>query len=84
MRSHVSLICVEEPGLRAPARGRLGDGSVHVAPVLAVDPELLKPVLETRVADRGRTHVDTAAARAEIERSADDGRLSPLAVGHGP
>jgi len=54
-------------------RGRLGDRRLHVAEVDHRPPEPLQAVAEAGVADRGGPHVDAAAARAEVEWSADDG-----------
>ena len=51
---------------------RLHDRRDDVARVVDLDAEFLRELLvEARVADRGRPHVDAAPARAEIERSAD-------------
>ena len=78
------LDLVEEARLRAPARGRFRDDRVHVPPVIALDAELLETILEARVANRRRAHVDAAAPGAEVERGADDRRLPLLSVRHGP
>ena len=61
-------------------RGRLLHGGLHVAAVLDLVAKPAKPLFQTRVADRRRSHVDTATPLAEIERGADD-RDSP--PGHG-
>ena len=55
-------------------------GSLDVAPVEDVVADRGEPVVEPRVADGRRTHVDAAAARAEVERGADDRDL--LACSH--
>ena len=53
---------------------RLGDRRRNVAQIDGVDAECLgEMLLEPRVADRGRPHVDAAAAGAEVERSPDQG-----------
>ena len=74
----------EEAGLRVAARSRLGDGGRNVAPVGAAEPELLQPVVEVRVADGRRPHVDPAPARAQVECRPDDGDVPSIPVGHGP
>ena len=58
---------------RIPDLRRLGKARVHVAPVDAVAAETRDPLLKACVPDRGGTHVDAAAARAEVEPSADHG-----------
>jgi two-component system vancomycin resistance associated response regulator VraR len=51
---------------------RFGDGRRDVAEIDGLDPELLdEMLLEPRVPNRRRPHVDPAPARAEIERGAD-------------
>jgi hypothetical protein len=62
----------QEARPRIAARRRLGHGGLDVAPVRAVAPERGQPLLETRVADRRRAHVDAAAAGTEVERCTDD------------
>ena len=49
-----------------------GDLRRDVAVVDHLAPERREPVGETGIADRGGTHVDAAASRAEVEGSADD------------
>ena len=56
-------------------RGRLGNGGLDVPLVTYDVAETHKALLETRVPDRGRPHVDTAATLAQVERRADDGDL---------
>ena len=60
--------------------GRLLHGRLDVAPVEDVVADPVEPVVEARVADRGRAHVDASAARAEVERGSDDRHL--LACSH--
>jgi hypothetical protein len=63
---------VEEARVLAADRFRLDDRRAHVSLVGDRDAELLRQVLlELRVADRRRAHVDAAPARAEVERRAD-------------
>ena len=53
---------------------RFGDRRRDVAEVHRFDAERVAEMLvETRVADRGRAHVDAAAAGSEVERRADQG-----------
>ena len=59
---------------------RLQHGGLDVAPVEDVVADRVEPVVEPRVADRGRAHVDAAAAGAEVERGADDRDLLPAAT----
>jgi hypothetical protein len=40
----------------------------EVAVILDLVPQLLQPLLEVGDADRGRAHVDAAAAGAEVDR----------------
>ena len=66
--------------LVAHVRG-LDDRRDDVAGVGDVHAELLRELLlETRVADRGRAHVDAAPPRAQVERGADDGDLADCFV----
>ena len=55
--------------------GRLGDGRLDVSLVAHDITKTHEALLETCVPDRGRPHVDTAAALAQVERCADDGDL---------
>src|SRR5262249_37166590 len=57
--------------------GRLRDGRDDVARVRDLHMEPLGELLvEPRVADRRRPHVDTAPPRAEVERRPDPGNLA--------
>ena len=58
--------------------GRLQHRGLDVAPVEDVVADPVEPVVEPRVADGGRPHVDASAARAEIERRSDDRDLLVL------
>ncbi len=51
---------------------RLGLGRDDVAAVEDRERDRRQPLLEPRVADRRRAHVDAAAGLAEVERRADD------------
>src|SRR5262249_3920406 len=56
------------------ARGPgLGGGGADVAGADHPGAELLEPRLEAGVSDRRRAHVDATPARAQVERSPDDG-----------
>ena len=70
----------EEPGIRVAGIRRLADLRVDVAPVVAGNAQRGKPLPESRVPDRRRSHVDPAAPCAEIELGADDRHTVP--VGH--
>ena len=52
---------------------RLCDRSLDVAQVHVLVAELPETRCQPRVANRRRTHVNTAAPGAEVERGADDG-----------
>ena len=64
-------------------RGRLGHRRLDVPVVPHLEPEALETLLEARVADRRRAHVDTSPFLAEVERRTDDRDLSLPAVRHG-
>src|SRR5205814_2076380 len=64
---------LEVTGARVADLGRLREPDADVAPVDADTPELLDPLLEPRVPDRRRAHVDTAPPGAQIEPGADHG-----------
>ena len=64
--------------------GAFGLHRLHVAVVVDGVAERPEPILETRVANRGRPHVDAAAALAEVEGGADDGHRAGTRSGHGP
>ena len=53
-------------------RRRFGDRGLHVPLVANLVAETDQPLLEPRVADRRRPHVDPAPTLPEIERGADD------------
>ena len=72
-RAHASRISVEVAGPLVADRERLGLVRDDVAAVAGDDADRGQPLLEARVADRGRAHVDAAPALAEVERRADDG-----------
>ena len=60
---------------------RLDDRRDDVAAVGDAHAELVRELLlEARVADRGRAHVDAAPPRAQVERGADDGDLADCFV----
>ena len=63
--------------------GRLGDGRLDVSPVFARPAEASDPVVEPRIADSGRAHVDATPARAEVERRSDYGHGLVGLHGHG-
>ena len=75
MSSHVSWISGRKRARSSRKRGRLGNGGLDVPSSRTDVAETDEPLLETRVADRGRPHVDTAATLAQVERRADDGDL---------
>ncbi len=64
--------------------GRLEHGGLDVAPVEHLVAEALEAVVQAGVADRRRAHVDAAAARAEVERGADDRDLLARLHGQNP
>jgi hypothetical protein len=63
----------EEPSTLVLDLGRLRHGRLDVAEVDRIVADFAQPRLQSRIADRGRAHVNTAPPRAEIERSADHG-----------
>ena len=63
--------------------GRLGQAHVHVAPVDALDAEARDPLLQPRVPDRARPHVDAAPAGTEVEPGADHGHRAAVRATHG-
>ena len=64
----------QEPRTIVTDRHRLGDRCGDVAEIVDARAELLDELLlEARVTDRRRAHVDPAPARSEIERRADHG-----------
>ena len=73
----------QEPRPLVAQRRRLGDGRLDVALVAHVVAEADETLLETRVPDRRRPHVDAAPALAEVERRADDRDLAALALTRG-
>jgi hypothetical protein len=74
-----SDLCPSLPELREEAcalvfdLGCLGNGRLDVAEIDGVVADIVQTRLESRVADRGRSHVHAAPPRAEIERGADQG-----------
>ena len=62
----------QEAGALIAERCRLGDGSLHIAFISDLVAQALEPLLEARVSNRGRAHVDSATTLSEVERSADD------------
>ena len=64
-------------------RRRLGHGRLDVPVVANRVAEALEPLLEARVANRRRPHVDAAPALPEVERRADDRDLALCARLHG-
>ena len=72
----------EEARALVADRERLGLGHDEVAPVDDAAAERRQPLLETGVADRGRSHVHAASTLSEVERRADDGH-GPGRRGHG-
>src|SRR6185503_6916926 len=73
----------EKARLRIAGPSRFRDHRLDVPPVRALEPEPGEAVVQAGVANRGRAHVDTAAARAEVEGSPDDSELSFLHGGEG-
>jgi hypothetical protein len=63
----------EKPNALVTHVRRLGDSGLNVPEVDALAAELLDAGRETLVTDRGGSHVHAAAARPEIEGSADHG-----------
>ena len=72
-RSHCALIGRGSAHARSPTSARLRDGRLDVSPVEDLAPSSSMPRREPRVADRGRPHVDAAAAGAQVESRADHG-----------
>ena len=71
----------EVTGVLVADHRRLGDRGDDVPHVRDLHAELLrKLVLEPRVANRGRAHVDAAPPRAEVERPSDHGHLAGCLV----
>ena len=66
----------EEARTRVARRGRLRNRRLDVAPVKAFETEPREAVVQTRIANRGRAHVDATASGAQVERSPDDCELS--------
>ena len=62
----------EEARALVHERERLGHRRRDVAAVGDREPDLGQPLVEPRVADRRRAHVDAAPGLAEVERCADD------------
>src|SRR5436305_15111047 len=68
---------IQVAGVLVAHRRGLRDRRDDVAGVGDPNAELLPELLlETRIADRGRSHVDTAPTGTEIERCSDDGDLA--------
>jgi hypothetical protein len=67
----LDLVEVAQP--LVPDARRFRHGGRHISQVHAADAELAEPVRETRVANRGRAHVDTPAAGAQVEACPDHG-----------
>ena len=63
----------EIPGALVGERRGLGHGRRDVPTIRDDVPDRREPLDETRVADRGRPHVDATSALSEVEGSADDG-----------
>src|SRR6185503_1006987 len=68
----------KEARVRIATLGRLRCCGANVAQVLAFEPESQEALVEPRVTDRRRAHVHPSAARAEIQGSPDDRKLSFL------
>jgi hypothetical protein len=66
----------KETSLLVAYGGGFGHGSLDVPAIDDLMAELSDPGGEAGVANRRRTHVNTAAAGAEVERRTDDGHLS--------
>ncbi len=62
----------EEARALVPQRGGLGHGGLDVPLVAHGVPETDESLLEPRVPDRRRPHVDAASPLPEVERRADD------------
>ena len=71
-RAHVSLISGRKRARSSSSAVASGLGAVDVAEVADVVAEARQALLETRSPDRRGSHVDAAAALAEVERGADD------------
>ena len=76
IRSHVALISGQEARALVVERRRLGHRRLDVPVVSHVVAKALQTLLEARVADRRRPHVDAAAALPEVERRTDDRDLA--------
>jgi len=75
--AHAGLLDLgQEPRTLVVECRRLGNGRLDVPVISNVVAQALEPLLEPRVADRGRAHVDSAAALSEVQRCADDRDLA--------
>ena len=72
----------QETNVLVPESHRFLDDRLDVPLVVNRVPQAREPVLEARVAQGGRAHVDAATALPEVERGADDRDLTCLRRAH--